>query len=372
MRPRTSPGRRIGTVIGERMGKITNIARPTVPKTSVHLLTCIFLAVGSNAALAQEPESSGPFDKVEWEHVLDAARKEGEVTIYTSNTPDVTAVLRSGFTKKYPDIQLFLTKAPQPSLEAKIEAERQTNAPGADLVTFAWDTWFEINVQQQAFIGPIGPSASSGDWTGNKYLTANYVTTNFVILGLGWNTSLVGRPLKSYADFLRPELGNGKIGIIDLSSPVQTDFYTFLEDNYGPEYLPKLASQRPRIYPAAPQLMQAVAAGEVSAGNWVTGAILDEKNMGAPVAFAVPNPAFSAPTNTAILMWAKHPNAAQVLMDYMMSRDGQEALAKGGASPLKGIHSAVADPDQLRPVNPQRLTPEYMKQYSAKWNSLFR
>lgn len=336
---------------------------------AVRTLLVLALATGATGAVAQTAPST--FDSARWNRIIEAAKKEGEVTLYSTNTPDQLQILQAGFEKKYPGIKMGFFRGLQPVIESRIDSERQSNAGGADVVTVPWDPWFGQMSQTGEFLPPLGPMPVSSDWRNNKYLKSNYAATNFFVIGMAWNTKVLGAPIKSYQDLLRPELANGKLGIVQPQAPSIMDFYTFLEDQYGEEFLRKLAAQKPRIYPSAVPLAQNIVAGEVGAGNFITPGILDDKNRGAPVEFIIPSPAWSLPTNSAILKSSKHPNAAQLLMDHMMSREGQEALARAGASAIKGISTAIVDPDRFRPQNLERFTPEFLKQSLARWGRIF-
>lgn len=330
------------------------------------------LMVASTTGLAQVRPSAPSipaFNQAQWNRIVEAARKEAEVTIYTTNTPDQLNLVKSGFEKKYPGIVMSFFRATQPAMESKIEVERSTGAPGADLITFPWDPWFEKTLREGGFSPPIGPATA--EWKGNIHFKGDYVTTNFYVLGLAWNTNLVRTPIHSHADLLKPEFANGKVGIAESPTPVYVEFYSHLEDQNGADYLNRLAAQKPKFFPSAVPIMQQLAAGEIAVANFSTTAVLDLKAKGAPVDFVIPPNPWTLRTYSAVLKWGKHPNAALLLLDYMMSRDGQESLARGGASALKGISASIADPEQFQAQRVDRLTPQYIDEYTARWKKIF-
>ena len=70
------------------------------------------------------------------------------------------------------------------------------------------------------------------------------------MLTLGWNTDDVPDGLTDYPDLLDPELAGGRIGVIDPAiGPAVVDFWLWVEENYGEEYLEQLAAQEPRHLP---------------------------------------------------------------------------------------------------------------------------
>ena len=60
-------------------------------------------------------------------------------------------------------------------------------------------------------------------------------------------------------------------------------------------------------------------------------------------------------------------------MGYAMSPRGQADWNGTGesASPLKNIAGSL-DADSIEPYDPKPYTPEVVKSYTAKWNSLFK
>ena len=76
--------------------------------------------------------------------------------------------------------------------------------------------------------------------------------------------------------------------------------------------------------------------------------------------------------NTSILSTAPHPNAAQVLSNYLVTVPGQEAIARKAASVLPDITGATTTVDKVRVQDLDVLTPEFVAEYQAEWNSLFK
>jgi iron(III) transport system substrate-binding protein len=70
-----------------------------------------------------------------------------------------------------------------------------------------------------------------------------------------------------------------------------------------------------------------------------------------------------------ILQKAAHPAAAQLLADYLVSREGQAVINKDAGAVLKNV------PDTLyvapRTVKLSELTPKKIEAFQTKWNGLF-
>jgi iron(III) transport system substrate-binding protein len=287
-----------------------------------------------------------------WQAVVDAANKEGTVTLYTAHLQNQQDALKAAFNKKYPNIKLEIARV-LAELPTKLDAERTTGAAGAD-VAVGNDAGVPTKLEAGGFLAKLdGPNAAA--WAGNKYFVDNtYFVANFNMLGFAWNTSEVKTPPTSYTDFLNPEW-KGKIGIVDGgTAAVLADFYAFVTDNTSPDFLTKLAAQQPVIYASSVPLQQAVVAGEVAVGMYSTPSILDDKAKGAPVDFALPTPSWGAPFFAYDLGWSKHPNAAKVLADFIMSPEGQAALAINGTSALEGV-KGLTTIDKATPMDNARV-----------------
>jgi iron(III) transport system substrate-binding protein len=68
----------------------------------------------------------------------------------------------------------------------------------------------------------------------------------------------------------------------------------------------------------------------------------------------------------------KHPNAAQVLVNFMATPAGQEVLGKDGYSALPNIPGTVGPIEQASIANVKRITqPGWYDSYYADWKKTF-
>ena len=192
------------------------------------------------------------------------------------------------------------------------------------------------------------------------------------MFGYGWNTDRYPDGLEGYEGLLDPALAGGNIGVIDVhTSTVLVDFYQYLEAQVGPDFLTELAAQEPKIYPSGLPMAQALTSGEIAAAVY-TVPLVDEMEAGAPVDFGLPDEPWGARFNTVVLKDSPHPYAAQVLADFMISQEGQVALARKAASVLPGTPGAVTTVDKVAEQDLTKLTPEVVAAYQAEWDGLFK
>jgi iron(III) transport system substrate-binding protein len=325
----------------------------------------------TSAAVTSTPPPAGISD-AEWQKIVDDAKKEGKVTIYSSQGLDQLNDLGARFKKEY-GIDVTVVRDIDSALIPKVEAEHQTGKGIADVVAQASAAWSKQRGDEGGwFIAPVGPAFDDPAYDKAANLNdTGYFTSTAALLTFGWNTDRYPKGLKDYTDLLDPELGGGKIGVIEPSAPSIVDFWQYLEENYGADFVTKLAAQKPKIYPSSLPMAQALTSGEIAAGSFVQ-VLSDEKAKGAPVDSGLADEVWGARFNTSILETAPNPNAAQVLANFMVTEPGQEALARKAASVLPNITGAVTTVDKVRVQDLAKLTPAFVADYQAKWNSLFK
>ena len=126
-----------------------------------------------------------------------------------------------------------------------------------------------------------------------------------------------------------------------------------LNDLYGWDYFEKLAKQNPLIGRSANDAITQLSSGEriVAAGSDAT--TLKAKDRGNPVDITYPEDGavfMTAPS--AILTKAPHPHAAELFMDFFMSVEYSELLARNGFAPMR---PGVEPPKGMRPLSEVKL-----------------
>jgi iron(III) transport system substrate-binding protein len=310
-----------------------------------------------------------------WDRVVRAAEREGRVVMYSVMLPVINERLEKAFEEAYPKIDLKITRVLGDKIDSTLDAERTTKRGGADIVDHTNLPWIQRGLKEGYFVDAVGPNATKPEWTGEYLQDGKLQSSLFTVLGLATNKSVIETEVKDYTDLLKPELKGGKIGVVDPFVPSLAAFYAFLEDNYGGEqFLRDLAAQEPIVYQSAVPMEQALIAGEIAVGSWVTSAgIKDAASKGAPVDFVFPPNAFAAGNTTYILTWARHPNAAQVVMDFLATREGQTAIAKDNVSALDGIDGTLGSASQVSSgdVEKQLTNAEWGKRYYDRWQDIF-
>ena len=305
----------------------------------------------------------------EWDAIVAAANEEGTVTLYTAQGLDQANQLKAAFEAEYPDITLEVVRDISSNLIPKIEAERQTGSGIADVYVSADTAWWEQTATDGHIIPITGPAFSEADYDPALIHADTYFEPSAVVFGYGWNTNNVPDGLSDMTDVLNPEF-EGKIGVVEPSLEALVDFWKYLEEQYGEDFVTQLADLNPRIYPGAGPLREALASGEISVSTY-NSPMPDLEAQGAPVAWTIPETAWGARFYGGIVDTSPHPNAAQVLTDFMVTRPGQESLVfNESVAVLPDIPNTGAEISSVR-VAP-KYTPEEITEYQEYWRGLFQ
>lgn len=336
-------------------------------KTLVFAATAALGALLSSATLAQSAAQSA-----EWTRILAAAKKEGRVSFYGSTPVQAGQRLIAGFRKAYPDIAIDYVRLSSSEMLTRIDQERNSGVDGADVWLSAEVLWFTERDKEGKLLKLVGPNAAT--WPKAYFRSPNAVAIGIEPFVMVYNTKLVPVPPKRYADLLTPEY-KGRIGANELAASSVVAWYDWMEKTQDKDYLSKLKSLNAKLYASAVGTSQAIASGEIVAtpGTATVTTVKPLMDQGAPINYVRTVPAFGFEYGAGAFGWSKRPNAAVVLMDYLMSVDAQTLLygTGEGASPRPNIPGAMP-PNEIQVFDASKYTPDVVKAYREHWNKLMK
>ncbi|WP_040795973.1 ABC transporter substrate-binding protein [Nocardia higoensis] len=336
--------------------------------TAVAALATVALA----AACGGSPSSTGPVDGT-WDDVVAAANDEGKVLLYTSQKPANLQVLEKEFEAAYPRIDLEFVRGTDPDITPRVETENRTGRGSADVHMTTDAGWIAAAAESGAYSTDLlSPSLDAPEFRAeNGVLNGRFVLSSAAVFAMGWNTDAVPGGLSSPLDLLDPRF-QGKVGIVNPTGIASyVDLYRHYAKTYGEDYWQKLAALKPRVYPSALGIAQALSSGEIIATPSVQ-PLVTEVAAGAPVGWKLPEKPWGTPWYTHALKVAPHPNAAQLLVDFIATPAGQIALNSGYASVLPDVPGAVARAADITLPDTTDLTPQKVDEYSQQWSRLFQ
>lgn len=280
---------------------------------------------------------------------VDAAKKDKEVTIYTTASTHVVNALINSFKEKYPFIKVGLYRAGTQKLITRIMAEANAGKHFAD-VYYLKGTELNLLREKEMLMKYESPEAKN--YRKDFKDSHGYWTYNYVLYrAIAYNTNLVSpqEAPKSYEDLLDPKW-KGKIGL----PMARYEWFATMCKGMGEEkavaYFKKLVAQDLQYNNGLTLNGNLLAAGEFSilAMNG-SHTIENLKDKGAPVEWFYAKPTAVDTTGPAISVNAPHPNASKLWVDFLLSKEGQLEMRK--------FHYVTTHPD-VSPDPPRLMAPE--------------
>jgi ABC-type Fe3+ transport system substrate-binding protein len=350
---------------------------------ALSLSAALALVMAMQPATAQSPEDILVYKGADRQQkLIEGARKEGQVVLYSAMI--VNQALRpiaEKFRKKYPFIKISHWRADSEDIAQKISAEVRANNVVCDVFegTGVGEQVVSANLAQPYFTPAIEAYPQ-------QYRDPNnmWTPTRLSYYSIAYNTRLApaDKAPKSYHDLLDPQW-KGKIAWRIGSASGTPLFITNLRLAWGEEkaktYLEKLKEQRIVNFGSgsARTLVDRVIAGEYAiALNIFAHHPLISKAKGAPVNSQLMDPVVSTAATMGVVKGAKHPYAAMLLIDYILSKEGQEILAGAEYFPAD---PAVPPSAMLASVVPKSagvpenfVGPDKLMKYTNSSEEIFR
>ena len=324
--------------------------------------------------------------------LVKTAKSEGTLTIYTAIQTEQMQPWVANFTKKY-GIKVQILRQSSATLATTFQTQQQAGRNKADLLessnmaqlkTFQKKGWLAKYTPQAADLYPADRVVAGSLYP--LYQSNGAIAWNTKVTPPATQKKLAANP---YEGLLDPAL-RGKIVLIDPANggsgmAYYANLVYNLGDQYGWDYLKKLAAQKPAISGSIASISQQVSAGTYYATNFGDEAIfgpLAEK--GAPLQFSSLPVMNATQFLQALPKDAPHPAAARLFSEWSASLEGQQAMtaSTGGESSVKGWQENVDYAEKFSWYKPPtqswldwrtdtRLQGDGLKDFVAKWNSTF-
>ncbi len=328
--------------------------------------------------------SAGPVD-------VDAAKKEGQVVIYTGAGQDSVVGWSKHFTDKY-GIQVKVVRKAGYPLWEQWQTELTAGKYLADVLLISDQTLFDQAIEKNQLMKFTPTSAKYFDDTYVK--PGYYYPLQLVAEGVVYNTQ-VNAP--DDIKFIRDNGFNALVdprfqGVEPVVTPASggsdyTWWYVLMHvqaDKYGDDFIKKLAALNPKVYTSSLPVYSQVESGQYRlAGGASESTIGLDWSKGAPIQWVFPDPTPVTTLPSGIAATAPHPNAATLFQEWATSVDGQEAWYDGNwglgslmNSQAKDTRSFTKESWYAPPKNPYTgwaKDPQYGKLENsliAHWNDL--
>lgn len=303
-----------------------------------------------------------------WDKIVEAAKKEGQVNVYTWGwTGDIGILIGKAFEKKY-GIKLNIITGRGAEFIERIKTETRMGNVTADL--FEGASAHSENMRVEGLLVPPGDLPVLRDrsvFSADPFMFSKegyYLTENQFYLGLHVNTNLVkpGEEPKAWADLLEPKW-KGKIIFADPVVSVSSSYFAALieQKRMTLDFLEKLGKQELLFDPSTPGVANKLARGEAAIGYTSTNESANVAIAGGPIkVIDTREGIFANGLAVGLVKGGPHPNASKVLINYILDQEGQDVYtkAKGVLTVRKDVRDYQPPAVQLKPQNPVFITTE--------------
>ena len=325
------------------------------------------LAAASTAAHAAGYEPPGT--------LVDAAKKEARVIMYTASFTEVEQETAAAFNKRFPFVKIEIIRASGGQLITRVKTEAAAGKLVADVVDHS-DRGLMKSIAD-VFIDYAPPNA-------DDYLPGSRISDKFwpritPVWCLAYNTELVKTPPKSWMDLTNAQAWPpGTIGqVIAPSGGTTWTRVLFERQVLGEDYWTKQAATKPALYPSSAPAADAVIRGEVQVAPLIRNVIFPKQKDGAPVDLVFPSEGIPVvPYASGIPKASVRPNAAKLFLDWCLSVEGQSFTMKeqGNLTSLKTPPVTLAgfDPKASKIWLPANTDFEMLaSSWIPEWNKIY-
>ena len=276
------------------------------------------------------------------------AAGQTEITVYAASSADNRPVY-DAFQKLFPTITVKSIDIFGPPLQSRLQAEFASTGPQADLVASGEPDMLILH--RNGWLQPYLPETAKG--LPDQLIGPDKSWIDYASIPLGGivnkNVVTPADAPKSWKDMVDPKW-RGKTAVSNpgaingLSQALAAGLKAGIIDQ---AWLDALAANKPLVNPGAVATLQMVVTGQAAFAPIVAYAqYLTAKGQGAPIEFVWPAEGYTAlPAPVGLLNKAPHPEAAKLLMAWMMTPAAQEIFSKTvgqpgtmpGAPPLSNL-----------------------------------
>lgn len=279
----------------------------------------------------------------DWQELLDAAKKEGKITVSIPATAEMRRQVEVNFGKKF-GIEVEVFTARGSTAVRRIADEFKAGVRHFDLHIGGSNSAVS-GLLNEGVLGPVEPWFALPEvkdpkyWWGGHMWVDNakryvYSFQAYITESIWYNTDLVKpNEIRSYDDFLNPKW-KGKIGFLDPRSPGAGDSsWSFIWSVKGEQYLKKLVAQDLLLGRDQRVVAESLAKGRVALMIGLTYySYAPFVRAGLPVK-ALPTMkegtfGTAGSGNLVILKSPAHPNATKVFVNWLLSRAGQDVVPR--------------------------------------------
>lgn len=313
------------------------------PRSFATVVSAIFLTgLLISASLVYSQSKGAP--AIEWDKVVEAARKEGKVTVSLPASAELKRQIEEQFKKRY-GIEVEVFTARGSAGVRRMADEFKAGVRHFDLHVGGSSSIIS-GMLDEGIIDPIEPWLVLPEvkdpkqwWGGHLWVDSAkrfiYMFQAHLPEVLWYNTDLLKpEEIRSFDDFLNPKW-KGKIGYLDPRTPGAGDsHWSFLWRVKGEAYLKQLVAQELYLGRDQRVLAENLAKGRIAVMIGLSYySYLPFLKAGLPIKplprLQEGNYGTAGSGNLAIIKTPAHPNSTKVFVNWLLNREGQEVVSRG-------------------------------------------
>ncbi|HZQ61666.1 MAG TPA: extracellular solute-binding protein [Casimicrobiaceae bacterium] len=335
------------------------------------LLACAALLLPFPSSAAAPPAKSKNSDIFMYQgpdrdkRILEQAKKEGTVVLYTSLNLKDSVPITEAFEKKY-GVKVSLWRASSEKVVQRGVTEARAGRYSPDVFETNGPEMEALYREQllDTFYSPLFKDLPPQAFPKHR----QYVPDRFNFFVVGWNTNLVKAQdvPNSYQDLLDPKW-TGKIGLEASDVDWFAAMVKQMGEQKGLDYFKRLAALKPQLRTGHTLIAELVASGEIPLTIASYNHNIERLAVkGAPVKWKALDPTFGRPQGIGVARMAPHPHAALLFIDFMLSREGQEIIKQRGRVP-----SSLAVDSPLNKFKYEMIDPAIVLDEEQKWEKIW-
>ena len=307
--------------------------------------------VAAGATFSTRVMASSPPPEPVTQALIDAAKKEGQVSYYTSTDLPVAEKVAKAFEANYPGISVHTERTGAERVFQRIGQEYSSNIHAVDVVNSSDASHF-IVWKRDGILLPYVPEDVAKYSAEHRDVDGQFASFRVWLSIIAYNTNLVKAEdaPKSFADLLDPKW-KGKIvkAHPGYSGTIMTATYQMQRD-LGWTFFEQLAKQNIMQVQSSADPPKKLDLGEravMADGNEYN--IFQLREAGRPV-----EPVYASEGSPLIIgpngvfKDAPHPNAAKLFQSFCLSREAQQLIIDVGG--LRSVHPDTKDKAGRKPL----------------------
>jgi iron(III) transport system substrate-binding protein len=270
---------------------------------------------------------------------LAAAKKEGNVTLYTSAPIAAAQKVANAFQQKY-GIKVELFRSGGTQILRRFMMEHDAGRPGADVLVSS-DPAAVLDLTGKGLFVPFKPDGFEKVPEPFRDPACNYIAQRVSLIAIYGRTDVIppSEMPKSWDDLLNPKY-KGKLVMTNPSfTSLQLGVVAMMSKMRGWDYFERLNKNDVLVVQGNEQALNLVKTGERPIAAGADSQYANEARLAGHQiqSFFPAEGTFAIPATTSVVKGSKNPNAAKLLAEYSLSLEGERLW------PENGIYAARVD-----------------------------